>query len=44
MSAAQVRGMNVFFDQAKCDACHEGVNSLSGEGWQHIKPPEKFSQ
>jgi cytochrome c peroxidase len=26
MSAAQVRGMSVFFDKAKCDACHEGVN------------------
>ena len=26
MSAAQVRGMRVFFDKAKCDSCHEGVN------------------
>jgi cytochrome c peroxidase len=26
MSAAQVRGMRVFVDKAKCDACHEGVN------------------
>jgi cytochrome c peroxidase len=26
MTAAQVRGMRVFFDKAKCDACHEGVN------------------
>jgi cytochrome c peroxidase len=29
MTAAQVRGMNVFFDKAKCDACHEGVNFTS---------------
>lgn len=26
MTAAQVRGMTVFFDKAKCDACHEGIN------------------
>jgi len=26
MTAAQVRGMRVFFDKAKCDSCHEGVN------------------
>jgi cytochrome c peroxidase len=26
MSAGQVRGMSVFFDKAKCDQCHEGVN------------------
>jgi cytochrome c peroxidase len=26
MTAAQVRGMRIFFDKAKCDACHEGVN------------------
>jgi cytochrome c peroxidase len=26
MSAAQVRGMSVFFDKAKCDKCHEGPN------------------
>jgi len=26
MTAAQVRGMNVFFDKAKCDSCHEGIN------------------
>jgi len=26
MTAAQVRGMNVFFDKAKCDKCHEGSN------------------
>jgi cytochrome c peroxidase len=29
MNAAQVRGMSVFFDKAKCDACHEGVNFTS---------------
>jgi|SRR5581483_261614 len=26
MSAAQVRGMRVFFDKAQCDSCHEGIN------------------
>jgi cytochrome c peroxidase len=26
MSAAQVRGMKVFFDKAQCDRCHEGSN------------------
>jgi cytochrome c peroxidase len=26
MTAAQIRGMNVFFDKAKCDQCHEGIN------------------
>jgi len=26
MTAAQVRGMHVFFDKAKCDSCHEGIN------------------
>ncbi len=26
MSAAQVRGMHVFVDVAKCDKCHEGAN------------------
>jgi cytochrome c peroxidase len=26
MTAAQVRGMNVFFNKAKCDQCHEGIN------------------
>jgi cytochrome c peroxidase len=26
MSPAQVRGMSVFFDKAKCDKCHEGAN------------------
>jgi cytochrome c peroxidase len=26
MSVAQVRGMKVFFDVAKCDKCHEGAN------------------
>lgn len=29
MSPAQVRGMDVFFNKAKCDACHEGVNFTS---------------
>jgi cytochrome c peroxidase len=26
MNASQVRGMGVYFDKAKCDQCHEGVN------------------
>ena len=26
MNGAQIRGMRIFFDKAKCDACHEGVN------------------
>jgi cytochrome c peroxidase len=26
MSPVQVRGMDVFFNKAKCDACHEGIN------------------
>jgi cytochrome c peroxidase len=26
MTPAQVRGMSVFFDKAKCDSCHEGAN------------------
>ena len=26
MTASQVRGMNVFFEKAKCDQCHEGSN------------------
>src|SRR5579863_2149816 len=29
MNPAQVRGIDVFFDKAKCDACHEGVNFTS---------------
>jgi len=26
MTASQVRGMSVYFDKAKCDQCHEGIN------------------
>lgn len=26
LTPAQVRGMDVFFNKAKCDACHEGIN------------------
>jgi cytochrome c peroxidase len=29
MTAEQVRGMNVFFNKAKCDQCHEGLNFTS---------------
>lgn len=26
MSASQLRGMDVYFNKAKCDQCHEGIN------------------
>ncbi len=26
LNAAQVRGMDVYFNKAKCDQCHEGIN------------------
>jgi cytochrome c peroxidase len=26
MTASQIRGMSVYFDKAKCDQCHEGIN------------------
>ncbi|MBY0506255.1 MAG: c-type cytochrome [Bryobacteraceae bacterium] len=26
LSAAQVRGMDIYFNKAKCDQCHEGIN------------------
>jgi cytochrome c peroxidase len=26
LSAAQVRGMDIYFNKAKCDQCHEGMN------------------
>jgi cytochrome c peroxidase len=29
MTASQIRGMNVFFNKAKCDQCHEGINFTS---------------
>ncbi|MEI9814466.1 MAG: cytochrome c peroxidase [Acidobacteriota bacterium] len=29
LNASQVRGMDVYFNKAKCDACHEGVNFTS---------------
>jgi len=29
MTPAQVRGLDVFLNKAKCDACHEGVNFTS---------------
>jgi len=29
MTPAQVRGLDVYFNKAKCDACHEGVNFTS---------------
>jgi cytochrome c peroxidase len=35
MSAAQVRGMDVYFNQAKCDQCHEGIN-LTANSYHNI--------
>jgi cytochrome c peroxidase len=29
MTPSQIRGMKVYFDKAKCDQCHEGVNFTS---------------
>jgi cytochrome c peroxidase len=29
MTPSQIRGMKVFFDKAKCDQCHEGLNFTS---------------
>jgi len=29
MTRAQIRGMDVFLNKAKCDSCHEGVNFTS---------------
>jgi cytochrome c peroxidase len=29
MSPAQIRGMGIYFDKAKCDQCHEGINFTS---------------
>jgi len=29
MTVSQIRGMKVYFDKAKCDQCHEGVNFTS---------------
>jgi cytochrome c peroxidase len=29
MTPEQVRGMNLYFGKAKCDACHEGINFTS---------------
>jgi cytochrome c peroxidase len=29
MTPSQIRGMKVFFDKAKCDGCHEGINFTS---------------
>jgi cytochrome c peroxidase len=42
MTAAQVRGMAVFFDRASCDHCHQGVNftnnAYANEGIGTDKP------
>jgi cytochrome c peroxidase len=29
MTAQQIHGMNIFFNKAKCDQCHEGINFTS---------------
>ncbi len=31
LTRAQIRGMDVFFNKAKCDQCHEGVNFTTNE-------------
>jgi cytochrome c peroxidase len=46
MTAAQVRGMDVYFNKAKCDQCHEGINFTTnayhnlGIGTDKPKPDE----
>ena len=46
LSAAQIRGMDVYFNKAKCDQCHEGVNLTAnayanlGVGANQPKPDE----
>jgi cytochrome c peroxidase len=46
MTPQQIQGMNVFFDKAKCDQCHEGINFTSnmyanlGVGADKSKPDE----
>ncbi len=46
MTAQQIRGMKIYFDKAKCDQCHEGVNFTSnmyanlGVGTDKPKPDE----
>ena len=35
LSAEQVRGMDVYFNKAKCDQCHEGVN-LTANSFHNI--------
>ncbi len=31
LSRAQIRGMNVFFNRAKCDKCHDGMNFTTND-------------
>jgi cytochrome c peroxidase len=46
MTPPQIHGMTVFFDKAKCDQCHEGINFTSnmyanlGVGTDKKKPDE----
>ncbi len=46
LSASQIRGLNVYFNKAKCDACHEGPNFTAnsfhnlGVGSQKATPDE----
>lgn len=35
MTPEQVRGMNVYFNRAKCDQCHEGIN-LTANSYHNI--------
>lgn len=35
LNASQVRGFNVYFNKAKCDQCHEGVN-LTANSYHNI--------
>ena len=46
LSPAQARGMNVYFNKAKCDSCHEGVNLTAnayanlGIGTDKVEPDD----
>jgi cytochrome c peroxidase len=35
LTAEQLRGMNVYFNKAKCDQCHEGIN-LTANAYHNI--------
>ncbi len=46
LTGAQLRGMKVFFEKAKCDQCHEGINLTTnayhnlGVGMDKPNPPD----